>query len=137
MLTSPVAGEMVVGVSRCCCFFFQAEDGIRDLTVTGVQTCALPIWNAPPVWRRLRRSIGQWLGLSSGNRAWRISAPFGPGRKKAMFVQLLHWLDGSEPDAPRLCSNRSETRRAAGPAPVPGALPPRTKQRFPADTHST
>src|SRR2546430_7802236 len=25
-------------------FFFQAEDGIRDLTVTGVQTCALPIW---------------------------------------------------------------------------------------------
>src|SRR5580693_5340519 len=29
------------------CFFFQAEDGIRDGTVTGVQTCALPIW-----WRR-------------------------------------------------------------------------------------
>src|SRR3990167_10305576 len=31
-----------------CCFFlfffFQAEDGIRGLTVTGVQTCALPIW---------------------------------------------------------------------------------------------
>src|SRR5256886_10523684 len=37
-------------------FFFQAEDGIRDLTVTGVQTCALPIWmstrttvSAPPI----------------------------------------------------------------------------------------
>src|SRR2546430_12862278 len=30
---------------RCTSFFFfQAEDGIRDLTVTGVQTCALPIW---------------------------------------------------------------------------------------------
>src|SRR5256886_11808531 len=28
------------------CFFFQAEDGIRDLTVTGVQTCALPISKA-------------------------------------------------------------------------------------------
>src|SRR2546430_3068786 len=28
-------------------FFFQAEDGIRDLTVTGVQTCALPIWLGP------------------------------------------------------------------------------------------
>src|SRR5205085_8064411 len=32
----------------CCLivffFFFQAEDGIRDLTVTGVQTCALPIY---------------------------------------------------------------------------------------------
>src|SRR2546427_1020235 len=27
-------------------FFLQAEDGIRDWTVTGVQTCALPIWNA-------------------------------------------------------------------------------------------
>src|SRR5256886_7835000 len=27
-------------------FFFQAEDGIRDLTVTGVQTCALPILRA-------------------------------------------------------------------------------------------
>src|SRR5256885_11925190 len=25
-------------------FFFQAEDGIRDYKVTGVQTCALPIW---------------------------------------------------------------------------------------------
>src|SRR5256884_2453982 len=30
--------DVVVGV-----FFFQAEDGIRDVAVTGVQTCALPI----------------------------------------------------------------------------------------------
>src|SRR5256886_3254884 len=30
-------------------FFFQAEDGIRDLTVTGVQTCALPIYDVQPV----------------------------------------------------------------------------------------
>src|SRR2546430_16140149 len=29
----------------CFFFFFQAEDGIRDLTVTGVQTCALPIFS--------------------------------------------------------------------------------------------
>src|SRR5260370_27138421 len=29
-------------------FFFQAEDGIRDSSVTGVQTCALPILIAPP-----------------------------------------------------------------------------------------
>ena len=28
----------------CYCFFFQAEDGIRDRLVTGVQTCALPIF---------------------------------------------------------------------------------------------
>src|SRR5688572_32349852 len=40
---------------RFCCslfFFFQAEDGIRDLTVTGVQTCALPISpdTVTPLW---------------------------------------------------------------------------------------
>src|SRR6266852_6473814 len=29
-------------------FFFQAEDGIRAATVTGVQTCALPIFNVDP-----------------------------------------------------------------------------------------
>src|SRR6266403_5172794 len=29
--------------TTCFFFFFQAEDGIRDLYVTGVQTCALPI----------------------------------------------------------------------------------------------
>src|SRR5437867_10153261 len=32
-----------------CFFFFQAEDGIRDRTVTGVQTCALPIYPATAV----------------------------------------------------------------------------------------
>src|SRR3712207_8252029 len=30
-------------------FFFQAEDGIRDIGVTGVQTCALPIFAQPHV----------------------------------------------------------------------------------------
>ena len=30
-------------------FFFQAEDGIRDTSVTGVQTCALPISHVPTV----------------------------------------------------------------------------------------
>src|SRR2546422_9535217 len=30
------------------CFFFQAEDGIRDVAVTGVQTCALPIYRPQP-----------------------------------------------------------------------------------------
>src|SRR2546430_11855384 len=42
-----LVGVAVVGVAF---FFFQAEDGIRDLTVTGVQTCALPIY---PYRRRL------------------------------------------------------------------------------------
>src|SRR2546427_8110119 len=38
-------GGMCSAVVSFCLFFFffQAEDGIRDLTVTGVQTCALPI----------------------------------------------------------------------------------------------
>src|SRR5690606_40000409 len=31
-------------------FFFQAEDGIRDFHVTGVQTCALPIYTAASVY---------------------------------------------------------------------------------------
>src|SRR5690348_18095243 len=36
-------------VLRCgACFFFQAEDGIRDGRVTGVQTCALPISGGNP-----------------------------------------------------------------------------------------
>src|SRR5690554_1573530 len=36
----------VVNDDKCILFFFffQAEDGIRDADVTGVQTCALPIW---------------------------------------------------------------------------------------------
>src|SRR2546421_9928139 len=39
-------------------FFFQAEDGIRDLIVTGVQTCALPIssWADLASYRRLERA---------------------------------------------------------------------------------
>src|SRR6266446_7838567 len=34
---------MLRNVCRSAFFFFQAEDGIRDYKVTGVQTCALPI----------------------------------------------------------------------------------------------
>src|SRR5207248_3487111 len=34
-------------------FFFQAEDGIRDRTVTGVQTCALPILRPAPTTRQM------------------------------------------------------------------------------------
>src|SRR5256885_9687467 len=70
----------LVYVSRCCIhffFFFQAEDGIRDYKVTGVQTCALPICSrgrsggprrrrrcTPPIrWRRCLRgpSWERWL----------------------------------------------------------------------------
>src|SRR5699024_11286445 len=34
-------------------FFFQAEDGIRDRNVTGVQTCALPIFPVQILWVNL------------------------------------------------------------------------------------
>src|SRR5437879_7962067 len=53
-------------------FFFHAEDGIRDTSVTGVQTCALPATSPGPEWRPaacdepLRRESSSWLG----NRAW-------------------------------------------------------------------
>src|SRR5256885_828451 len=36
-----------IGVFFMFFFFFQAEDGIRDYKVTGVQTCALPIYTRP------------------------------------------------------------------------------------------
>src|SRR5256885_12357937 len=45
--------ESVIGYVagfRCAFFFFQAEDGIRDYKVTGVQTCALPILQAARHW---------------------------------------------------------------------------------------
>src|SRR2546430_5527905 len=40
---APGRGLALASSDTCDLFFFQAEDGIRDLTVTGVQTCALPI----------------------------------------------------------------------------------------------
>src|SRR5256884_1129676 len=42
----------------CVFFFFQAEDGIRDVAVTGVQTCALPIFGGIA-----GCAIGAWLTL--------------------------------------------------------------------------
>src|SRR3712207_5754900 len=56
--------------TRYSLFFFQAEDGIRDIGVTGVQTCALPIWRCcspaptPGSWSRAddsRRDRGSGL----------------------------------------------------------------------------
>src|SRR5690606_32493887 len=47
-------------------FFFQAEDGIRDFHVTGVQTCALPIWEADRAGgeARMGRRVLDQRGLS-------------------------------------------------------------------------
>src|SRR3712207_9309349 len=44
-------------------FFFQAEDGIRDIGVTGVQTCALPIWRRKC---RDRDLLPRWVGSNGG-----------------------------------------------------------------------
>src|SRR2546430_2200179 len=59
-------------------FFFQAEDGIRDLTVTGVQTCALPISRAPLLenaFEHIRETAGVYsnleFDLESGERGKR------------------------------------------------------------------
>src|SRR5207247_7313577 len=41
------SGWNIYGKRCYCVFFFQAEDGIRDPLVTGVQTCALPISSTP------------------------------------------------------------------------------------------
>ena len=43
MVVFDVGSFVMRGVQVVCVFFFQAEDGIRDDLVTGVQTCALPI----------------------------------------------------------------------------------------------
>src|SRR5215217_8902064 len=49
-----------------CCVFFQAEDGIRDIGVTGVQTCALPIWPTTASGRTVDRSIDRVGGEHVG-----------------------------------------------------------------------
>src|SRR2546430_10571297 len=64
-------------------FFFQAEDGIRDLTVTGVQTCALPIWRCDQIFLT---STGDksggisvlCLSAEDGKLIWRRGFPLTP-----------------------------------------------------------
>src|SRR2546422_1906494 len=85
-----------------CFFFFQAEDGIRDVAVTGVQTCALPILHseAPDTTIRLtRRSSGAAEGYEilvkggtvsiAGNDARGVL--FGVGR----LLRALHMEKGA------------------------------------------
>src|SRR5205823_9783103 len=52
-------------------FFFQAEDGIRDKLVTGVQTCALPIF-APS--DEVFRSVVEQIARASGSTIFGIAA---------------------------------------------------------------
>src|SRR2546430_10689499 len=83
--------------------FFQAEDGIRDLTVTGVQTCALPICSPNQLY--LNKGDGTFEDVSE---AWGLRKHIGKG----MGVGVADYdLDG-RPDL--FVSNdlyRSEERR--------------------------
>src|SRR2546430_16976802 len=86
-------------------FFFQAEDGIRDLTVTGVQTCALPICPAPGEGHGSLASGGNrdegWLALpdpsaaplSRGRGLGRLSERRADRRPRPQLARLL-WDDG-------------------------------------------
>src|SRR2546427_9866190 len=73
-------------------FFFQAEDGIRDLTVTGVQTCALPIspssfrCGAFPTKYRCIWCCPPSSCLSGGFRHGGGSWPYGPSRRGLPFA---------------------------------------------------
>ena len=55
-IMSAIDGGLVFG----CVFFFQAEDGIRDDLVTGVQTCALPIL-------MLKVVLWRWIGMGGSS----------------------------------------------------------------------
>src|SRR3712207_7154793 len=75
-------------------FFFQAEDGIRDIGVTGVQTCALPILD------RLHRSCRHLVWLNPLLRFEGFEA-----KAKGIRAMLPH-VDEFRP-----IHNRSEERR--------------------------
>src|SRR2546430_13260947 len=65
-------------------FFFQAEDGIRDLTVTGVQTCALPIF--PGRKNEVAQSIAR-------RRQWLLTAEPKSAEERAMLLMGLAWSE--------------------------------------------
>src|SRR6266404_6797447 len=74
-------------------FFFQAEDGIRDKLVTGVQTCALPIFV-----QAARHSIASGLddGLRRASRVMSSNTPKGPVTL-ARWIPAIGWLRGYKP----------------------------------------
>src|SRR5256885_6065397 len=72
-------------LNRVCSFFFffQAEDGIRDYKVTGVQTCALPIWavrsSTTPLMKAVLRNYQEWFEAADPLAGYfdRIDSAFG------------------------------------------------------------
>src|SRR5256885_16481419 len=85
-------------IPRLLEFFFQAEDGIRDYKVTGVQTCALPICLGAQLPGLLRspQLVDGLLSIAAGSGYWRDNAP----RLKRMVPYFWHVL---VPVATRLC----------------------------------
>src|SRR5690606_40127265 len=65
-------------------FFFQAEDGIRDFHVTGVQTCALPICGSHG--RERRRLIVRKSPLSRCSPPTASCAPYPPPNRRAQWL---------------------------------------------------
>src|SRR5205823_9285956 len=89
-------------------FFFQAEDGIRDKLVTGVQTCALPIFS---VTSRRRPRPTSYRRRTRRTRACRPAAPDpAPRRRTARWgsTQPRYFRSDRYRRRP---SNRSEERR--------------------------
>src|SRR2546430_9676741 len=84
---------------RCMHFFFQAEDGIRDLTVTGVQTCALPIWL--PQWQPQRTPAS----MSAPTLAGVVGGV--PERPAGRSGCPIHERPGDRPPAPRIRDRKS------------------------------
>src|SRR5256886_11365719 len=103
-------------------FFFQAEDGIRDLTVTGVQTCALPIWLAlqgPPLDALVRAVRHRALATRDDRQLPRDDALVGvrPVRDRGSEEREFPYLDHDAVDAAGECIARDQPRyrvRACG-----------------------
>src|SRR3712207_8439727 len=70
-----------------CFFFFQAEDGIRDIGVTGVQTCALPIYGRGLVAVARLQHAGRSRGPRRGAERGGTPAADRADRRATRFVR--------------------------------------------------
>src|SRR5262249_59677507 len=61
-------GRMRASIVSHVFFFFQAEDGIRDWSVTGVQTCALPISPSGKLADLITEAFGDEIGELAARR---------------------------------------------------------------------
>src|SRR2546429_3732615 len=70
-------------------FFFQAEDGIRDVAVTGVQTCALPIFPLQNFLHFLAaHRKGTWLAVSGPSEEGGTLAAVSPQELYGLLRQV-------------------------------------------------